>query len=89
MGYDETTRTLIVFGGESESGFPTSGTYLYVPSLYPSIAKANAHRTTVSIWIHSFGPFRPLRVASTVRHHLAVEQSADSIWPQINVSAIS
>jgi hypothetical protein len=30
-GYDETTRTLIVFGGESESGIPTSKTYLCVP----------------------------------------------------------
>ena len=28
IGYDETTRTLVVFGGESESGFPTSTTYL-------------------------------------------------------------
>ncbi|KAF9651158.1 hypothetical protein BDM02DRAFT_980375 [Thelephora ganbajun] len=28
IGYDETTRTLLVFGGESESGFPTSTTYL-------------------------------------------------------------
>lgn len=30
IGYDETTRTLVVFGGESESGFPTSATYLCV-----------------------------------------------------------
>lgn len=43
IGYDETTRTLIVFGGESESGFPTSGTYLCVPSPCPGISKANAY----------------------------------------------
>lgn len=42
LGYDETTRTLIVFGGESESGFPTSTTYLCVPCPCPSTTKANA-----------------------------------------------
>ncbi|TRM67549.1 hypothetical protein BD626DRAFT_479127 [Schizophyllum amplum] len=28
IGYDETTRTIIVFGGESENGFPQDTTYL-------------------------------------------------------------
>ncbi|KAL1747216.1 hypothetical protein HDZ31DRAFT_26024, partial [Schizophyllum fasciatum] len=28
IGYDETTRNIIVFGGESENGFPQSTTYL-------------------------------------------------------------
>lgn len=32
IGYDETTRTLLIFGGESESGFPISTTYLCVSS---------------------------------------------------------
>jgi hypothetical protein len=28
IGYDEATRTLLIFGGESEGGFPQSKTYL-------------------------------------------------------------
>lgn len=30
IGYDDTTRTLIVFGGESAGGFPQDATYLCV-----------------------------------------------------------
>jgi hypothetical protein len=30
IGYDEVTRSLIIFGGESEGGFVQSQTYLYV-----------------------------------------------------------
>ena len=30
IGYDETTRNIIIFGGESENGFPQSTTYLCV-----------------------------------------------------------
>ena len=30
IGYDDTTRTLIIFGGESAGGFPQDATYLYV-----------------------------------------------------------
>ncbi|KAI9001435.1 hypothetical protein BD414DRAFT_574874 [Trametes punicea] len=28
IGYDDTNRVLLIFGGESQQGFPTSGTYL-------------------------------------------------------------
>lgn len=28
LGYDDTTRSLLIFGGESESGFPQSNTYM-------------------------------------------------------------
>ena len=42
IGYDETVRTLIVFGGESESGFPTSTTYLCVRSIFSDIPESNA-----------------------------------------------
>ena len=45
LGYDETTRTLLVFGGESESGFPISTTYLCVSCLCPGATKANTYRT--------------------------------------------
>lgn len=44
IGYDETTRTLVVFGGESESGFPTSTTYLCVQLHFSGISEANMHR---------------------------------------------
>ena len=44
VGYDETTRTLLVFGGESESGFPTSTTYLCVPFRCSGVPEANTHR---------------------------------------------
>ena|ERR1700722_20688247 len=30
LGYDEGTRTLLIFGGESQGGFVQSSTYLYV-----------------------------------------------------------
>ena len=30
IGYDDTNRLLLIFGGESQSGFPTSNTYTYV-----------------------------------------------------------
>lgn len=30
IGYDNTTRTLIIFGGESQGGLPQQQTYLYV-----------------------------------------------------------
>ena len=30
IGYDDTNRLLLIFGGESQSGFPTSQTYMYV-----------------------------------------------------------
>lgn len=33
IGYDDTTRTLIIFGGESSSGIATSQTFLFVISL--------------------------------------------------------
>ena len=35
IGYDSTTRVLLIFGGESQQGFPTSQTYTYVSSLHP------------------------------------------------------
>ena len=38
IGYDESTRTLIVFGGESQGGFAQSSTYLYVTLSTPSPA---------------------------------------------------
>ena len=41
IGYDETTRTLLVFGGESESGIPTSTTYLCVRVPYPGVPETN------------------------------------------------
>lgn len=44
IGYDETTRTLVVFGGESESGFPTSKTYLCAQPQFSDIPEANAYR---------------------------------------------
>ena len=45
IGYDETTRTLLVFGGESESGFPTASTYLFVSFQCPGISEANTYFT--------------------------------------------
>jgi hypothetical protein len=30
IGYDDTTRTLIIFGGESQGGLPQQQTYLFV-----------------------------------------------------------
>jgi hypothetical protein len=45
VGYDDQTRTLLVFGGESESGFPTSTTYLYVPFRFPDVAGPDTYRT--------------------------------------------
>ena len=45
IGYDETTRTLLVFGGESESGIPTSATYLCVQFPCPDVPETNTHRT--------------------------------------------
>lgn len=32
IGYDDTSRTLIIFGGESQTGIPQSQTHLCVPS---------------------------------------------------------
>lgn len=31
IGFDDTNRILLIFGGESQQGFPTSQTYTYVP----------------------------------------------------------
>lgn len=32
IGYDSTTGTVLIFGGESNSGFPSQQTYLCVPT---------------------------------------------------------
>ena len=42
IGYDETNRVLLIFGGESQQGFPTDGTYMYVLHLW--------HRGVYSMW---------------------------------------
>jgi hypothetical protein len=39
MGYDEQTRTLIIFGGESQGGFVQSSTYLYVAYFEAMLAR--------------------------------------------------
>lgn len=35
IGYDDTTRNLIIFGGQASSGIPTAQTFLYDPTLLP------------------------------------------------------
>lgn len=43
IGYDETTRTVIVFGGESAGGFPQDATYLCVELFRRSDAAFGYH----------------------------------------------
>ena len=45
IGYDETTRTLLVFGGQSASGFPTSATYLCVFFLRSDALKTDTYHS--------------------------------------------
>jgi hypothetical protein len=37
IGYDNTSRTLIIFGGESQGGLPQQQTYLCVLSSFPAL----------------------------------------------------
>jgi len=50
IGYDNTTRTLIIFGGESQGGLPQQQTYLSVlPFLIFFLPPSNFHRLSPSL----------------------------------------
>ena len=49
IGYDNTTHTLIVFGGESQGGIPQQRTYLCVPSSLHFLPFSSYHRISPSL----------------------------------------
>ena len=62
IGYDDDSRTLLLFGGESSSGIPTSQTFLSALLL---ILTTSSHLLlTASISIPTYGPRPTLRQIS-------------------------
>lgn len=50
IGYDNTTRTLIIFGGESQGGIPQQRTYLCVDSYFLApLSSSSFHRIFLSL----------------------------------------
>lgn len=52
IGYDDTSRTLLLFGGESSSGIPTSQTFLsvHLPSLPPTSSSSPSIDCNSNAW---------------------------------------
>ena len=72
--YDETSRSLLIFGGESEGGFVQSQTYLQVINYHVPGSPSNIF-VIVSILILLYGPLRHLQQLYTPVHLREVRHS--------------
>jgi hypothetical protein len=73
IGYDNNSRTLVIFGGESQGGIPQQRTYLCVIYffLYHSfpLPQASIIFSSVSTSTPSSGPLHPPKAERPPRHH--------------------
>lgn len=68
IGYDNTTRTLIIFGGESQGGLPQQQTYLSVFLFVPFFWTSLIPFPSVSTLTPSSGPLPHLKLRPLPHH---------------------